>query len=58
MAAWYWFDRLVLVQSEAARTNLVFMALLTILAVIYTFAVLRSLQRNKKHVLSSQVDER
>jgi hypothetical protein len=57
MAAWYWFDRLVLVQSEAARTNLVFMALLTILAVIYTFAVLRSLQRNKKHVLSSQVDE-
>jgi hypothetical protein len=57
MAAWYWFDRLVLVQSEAARTNLVFMALLTILAVVYTFAVFRSLQRNEKHVSSFPVDE-
>jgi hypothetical protein len=58
MAVWYWFDRLVLVQSEAARTNQVFMALLTILAVVYTLAVLRSLQRNVKHVASPQVDER
>jgi hypothetical protein len=30
MAAWYWFDRLVLVRSEAAQTNLVFMGLLTV----------------------------
>jgi hypothetical protein len=48
MAAWYWFDRLVLVQSEAAQTNLVFMVLLTILAVAFTFAVLNKVERITK----------
>jgi hypothetical protein len=48
MAAWYWFDRLVLVRSEAAQTNLVFMGLLTFLAIAFTFAVLRKIERVQK----------
>jgi hypothetical protein len=41
IAIWYWFDRLVLVQSEAAQSNWAFMALLTLLAFGYTFSVLK-----------------
>jgi hypothetical protein len=48
MAAWYWFDRLVLVKSEAAQANLTFMVLLTILSVAFTFAVLRKIEQIHK----------
>jgi hypothetical protein len=41
LAAWYWIDHLVLVQSEAAQANRVFTVLVTVFVVLYTFAVMR-----------------
>jgi hypothetical protein len=48
LAAWFWFDRLVLAQSEAARTNQPFMALLTVLVAVFTFGVTKYAIREYK----------
>jgi hypothetical protein len=45
LAVWYWFDRQVLAQSEAARSNQIFMALLTAFVIAYTYLVLRHVDR-------------
>lgn len=36
-AAWYWFDRLVLAQSEASAANRLFALLFTLYCILYTF---------------------
>jgi hypothetical protein len=51
LAAWFWVDRLALTQSEAARTNLPFMALLTVLVVVFTFGVTKYALRDQGKIL-------
>ena len=41
VVAWYWLDRLVLTQSEYARTNWLFAGLLTLAAIAFVAWVLR-----------------
>jgi hypothetical protein len=48
LAAWYWFDRLVLIRSEAAQASAPFAALLTVFVVAYTFGVLKFVERAKR----------
>ncbi len=48
MAASYWIDRLLIVRSTAARANLPFAVLMTILLLVYMFAILRGLPRFRR----------
>ncbi len=41
LALSYWFDRLFLVQSDAARANLPFALIMTVVLLVFTFATLR-----------------
>jgi len=53
LASWYWLDRLVLVRSEAAQTNVIFMALLTVMVLVYTYFVSMSVDRARNEGLSN-----
>ncbi|MEN4041740.1 MAG: hypothetical protein ROW52_14780 [Anaerolineaceae bacterium] len=45
LATWFWLDRLVWVRSEAAQVNNLFMAFMTVAALVYTYVVTRKMAR-------------